>query len=140
MGAIHKRICSQKTDISAGKLPAVLLTCRGALPTQYNLEKVSVPRQTTAANVQSVGEEYGWKCTHHCRRGKCECRIAGRARIPYNYALKQVPQGMKQPRAAFWRNRDFFDFDSPPAREVKNRAKRARVGSMHLVYISEIDI
>ena len=33
-----------------------------------------------------------------------------------------------------------FSILTPPAREVKNRAKRARVGSNHFVYISRIDI
>jgi len=37
MGVIYKRICSPKADSSAGKFPAVVLTCREALPTQYNL-------------------------------------------------------------------------------------------------------
>ena len=91
-------------------------------------------------NTPSVGARYRGECIPSCRSSRSERSSAGGVSSHYKYIPEHLPQRAKQLHATLRQNHNFCDFDPLPEQGVKTWTELAWVGSIHLFYVSRIDI
>jgi len=81
--------------------------------------------QIRGMSVPGVVVVKGLELVHSSQHGEREQNSMGWTQSPHEYVLEWMPRMANQPRAAIWRNRDFYHFNSPLTRGVESHVEQA---------------